>query len=258
VTRVSLRGAWRFADGIEPALVVPRYYQREPMALFNGMIAPIKGYALRGALWYQGEGNAGRPQEYQTLLPMLINEWRWHWGQGDFPFLIVQLPGTIDYDWAELREAQSMATQLPNVGLAVTLDIGDPEDLHPADKRPFGERLFRLARHVAYGEDTVWTGPVFAGLASVNSGLRITFREIGGGLTTRDGKAIRGFELKAPTGEYVAAEASMQGASVVVRTSAIPNPTAVRYAWARNPDANLINREGLPAAPFRAELPAQR
>jgi sialate O-acetylesterase len=258
VTRVSLRGAWRFADGIEPALVVPRYYQREPMALFNGMISPIKGYALRGALWYQGEGNAGRPQEYQTLLPMLINEWRWHWGQGDFPFLIVQLPGTIDYDWAELREAQSMATQLPNVGLAVTLDIGDPEDLHPADKRPFGERLFRLARHVAYGEDTVWTGPVFAGLASVNSGLRITFREIGGGLTTRDGKAIRGFELKAPTGEYVAAEASMQGASVVVRTSAIPNPTAVRYAWARNPDANLINREGLPAAPFRAELPAQR
>ncbi|WP_069961570.1 sialate O-acetylesterase [Lacunisphaera limnophila] len=256
--QLSLLGPWRYDGSFEPTLIVPRYYQREPTALFNGMISPIVGYGLRGALWYQGEGNAGRPVEYQTLLPALIQEWRWQWGQGDFPFLIVQLPSTTDYDWAELREAQAMATQLTNVGLAVTLDIGDPADLHPADKRPFGERLYRLARHVAYGEDTIWTGPMFAGLASSDSGLRITFKEVGGGLSTRDGQPIRGFELKTPAGDYVSAEASIEGASVVVRSSAIPHPTTVRYAWARNPDANLINQEGLPAAPFRAELPAQR
>lgn len=254
--KISLLGSWRYDGRFEPTLIVPRYFQREPTSLFNGMIAPVAGYGLRGALWYQGEGNAGKPRQYQFLLPALIQEWRWHWGQGNFPFLVVQLPGTVDYDWPALREAQAMATRLPNVGVAVTIDIGDPENLHPTNKRPFGERLHRVARHVAYGENIVWSGPLFDRVETDSGSLRVHFRETGSGLVTRDGAAVRGFEVRAATGEYTPAEAMINGQSVVVRVASIPAPAAVRYAWAPNPDANLINREGLPAAPFRWEPPA--
>lgn len=253
---ISLLGSWKYDGRFEPALVVPRYFQREPTSLFNGMIAPIAGYGLRGALWYQGEGNANKPRQYQSLLPALIQEWRWHWGQGDFPFLVVQLPGTVEYDWPALREAQAMATRLPKVGLVVTIDIGDPESLHPANKRPFGERLHLAARHVAYGENIVWTGPVLDRVESGSGYLRVRFKETGSGLLTRDGKAVRGFEVSGGGGGYVSARAEIDGDSVVVRTADISAPVAVRYAWAPNPDVNLVNREGLPAAPFRFEPPS--
>lgn len=255
---ISLQGPWKYDGQFEPTLIVPRYYQREPTSLFNGMIAPVAGYGLRGALWYQGEGNAGRPKEYQTLLPALIQEWRWHWGQGDFPFLVVQLPSTAEYDWPELREAQAMAVRLPHVGLAVTIDIGDPENLHPTNKRPFGERLFLVARHVAYGEKIVWTGPVFARAEPAAGALRVHFNETGGGLVTHDGQSIRGFEVRDATGAFAPAEARIDGTSVMVSSTAVTNPVAVRYAWSPNPDANLVNREGLPAAPFRSEPPVAR
>lgn len=256
--KISLQGPWKYDGQLEPSLIVPRYYQREPTSLFNGMIAPIAGYGLRGALWYQGEGNADRPREYQSLLPALIQDWRWHWGQGDFPFLVVQLPSTAVYDWPELREAQAMAVRLPQVGLAVTIDIGDPENLHPANKRPFGERLFLVARHVAYGEMMVWTGPVFARAEPAAGALRVHFTETGCGLVTRDGQPPRGFEVRGATGAYAPAEARIDGTCVIVRSEAIPGPVAVRYAWSPNPDANLMNREGLPAAPFRSEPAAAR
>lgn len=251
----ALDGKWKFSRDLEPELAVPVYPQRNPTAIFNGMIAPIAGFALRGALWYQGEGNADRPLQYRSLLPALIQDWRHHWGQGNFPFLVVQLPNIAAYDWPAMREAQALAARrLPAVGLVVTIDLGDPENLHPANKRPVGERLHLAARHVAYGEVCTWTGPTYRGLAFARGGVRLKFAETGSGLATLDGAPVRGFELRSANGDYQPAEAFIDGDTVVVLSRLAEPPAAVRYAWAPDPRANLCNREGLPAAPFRTDL----
>ena len=254
--KVSLTGPWKFDLGFEPVLPVGHYYKNDPSALFNGMIAPLVPYAIRGALWYQGEGNAGNPMQYRTLLPALILDWRARWGQGHFPFLVVQLPNidaSIGRPWPELREAQAMAVRQPNVGLAVTIDVGDPYNIHPANKRFVGERLYRVASHVAYKETGVWTGPIFADFTIEQKTIRVKFTETGSGLMTSDGGAVKGFEIKAHSGDYEPAEARIDGDTVIVSSPRVTKPVAVRYAWAANPDCNLNNREGLPAAPFRSK-----
>lgn len=254
---LPLSRPWRYHRAGEPELRAGPMFKNEPTALFNGMIAPLAPFALRGVLWYQGEGNAGQPAQYRALLPALIAGWRTRWAQPELPFLIVQLPNIAPVfgpRWPELREAQAAALRLPATGLVVTIDVGDPHNLHPADKRPVGERLHRLARHLVYAEPGPWTGPVLDRVTATGDGaLRLTFREAPGGLVTSDGTPVRGFELRGPGGRYTAATATIEGDTVILRSPSVPAPTAARYAWAPDPDANLCNRAGLPAAPFRTE-----
>jgi sialate O-acetylesterase len=233
---------------IEPQL--GRTAERPPSGLFQAMIAPLAPYGIHGAIWYQGEGNAGRAFQYRKLLPAMIQGWRAAWGY-DFPFLIVQLPNfrerrlqPSESDWAELREAQSMALRLPNTGLAVTIDLGEADNVHPANKRAVGERLARAAA----GESS----PLYAGLAVEGPRIRIRFRD-GDGLAALGGGPLRGFAIAGEDRRFVWAKAAIEGETVVVWSPEVPKPVAVRYAWADNPDCNLGNRAGLPASPFRSD-----
>ena len=231
-----------------------------PTELYNGMIAPLIPYAFRGAIWYQGESNASRAYQYRSLFPAMISNWRNAWGQGDFPFLLVQLAPfrkiktePTESDWAELREAQLLATQvLPNVGMAVITDVGEEDDIHPRKKAPVGARLALAARRIAYGEPIVHAGPTYA--SSVVDGHRVIlrFRQVGGGLVARDGR-LEGFTVAGPDRVFVNAEARIRGRKVVVRSPKVPNPVAVRYGWADYPTGNLWNTDGLPATPFRTD-----
>lgn len=229
--------------------------------LYNGMIAPLIPYAIRGAIWYQGESNANRAYQYRTLFPAMIQDWRLHWGQGDFPFLFVQLanftappaePG--ESEWAELREAQSMALALPHTGMAVAIDVGEANDIHPKNKQEVGHRLALAARAVAYGQDVVYSGPLYQSMAVEGSSIRLWFRHLGGGLATQGGEPLKGFAIAGEDKKFVWAEARIEGETVVVHSDQVPKPVAVRYAWANNPEGcNLCNRAGLPASPFRTD-----
>jgi sialate O-acetylesterase len=239
-----------------------------PSELYNGMIAPLIPYAIRGVIWYQGESNAGRAWQYRTLFPDLIRNWRVNWNQGPFPFLAVQLapwdrnrnraPEIIasdigESDWAELREAQSLATRtLPNVGLAVITDFGDKDDIHPAQKQPVGDRLALLARSIAHRERIVANGPTFQRMRIRNDRVLLDFDHVGGGLEARGGP-LRGFTIAGPDRKFIPARASIDGRRVVVSSPLVPQPVAVRYGWADYPIVNLFNREGLPATPFRTD-----
>jgi sialate O-acetylesterase len=242
-------------------------------ALCNGMIAPLAPFAIKGAVWYQGEANAGDIR-YRELLPLLITDWRQHWGQGDFPFLIVQLPncGALqvpdhpgESSWAILREAQAMALSTPATGLAVTIDLGDV-GIHPFDKWDVANRLSLVARHVAYGEDVLCSGPVYKGLTVEGSKIRVQFDPLDGSLVV--GKPpehchplqgrppsndLLGFAVAGADGKYEWAQAQIDGTSVLLGSALVPNPVSVRYAWADNPAANLYNKSGFPAAPFRTD-----
>jgi sialate O-acetylesterase len=239
-----------------------------PAELYNGMIAPLIPYSIAGAIWYQGESNAGRAHQYRHLFPNLIQNWRNDWGQGDFPFLAVQLapwdrnrnrsPEEIaavpmDSDWAELREAQLMATQaMKRVGLAVLTDYGDKDDIHPAQKQPVGERLALLARDLAYGHRIVSSGPIFRKMTVKKGQAILTFDHVGSGLESRGGR-LRGFSISGEDGQFYWAQAEIEGKRVVVSHPLIAKPAAVRYGWADYPIVNLFNREGLPASPFRTD-----
>jgi sialate O-acetylesterase len=253
-----------------------------PSVIFNAKIAPLVGYAMRGALWYQGEANGSGGIEYRTLLPRLIGDWRKRWNQGDFPFLVVQLAAwDMDkslapfHQWPWLREAQSMTIQsVPNTALAVTIDVGDPADVHPKGKEPVGQRLALAARKLAYGETAlVASGPVFREAKAEGGTMRVTFAETGSGLTI--GQApwraegdtqwpqdkLIGFTLAGEDRTWHDAEAKIEGDSVIVSSPAVTKPVAVRYAWANSPRCNLYNREGLPAVPFRSDdwpMPAKK
>ena len=232
---------------------------RPPAGLFNGMIAPLIPYAIRGAAWYQGEGNARKAYQYRRLLPAVIKGWREAWGEGDFQFLIVQLPNygahgvqADENAWAELREAQLMTLQVPNTGLAVTIDLGEADDLHPHQKAEVGQRLARWALGTTYAEDIVYSGPLYAAMIIENSRIRISFNHLGGGLEARRG-TLRGFAVAGADKRFRWAEAIIDGDTVVVSSPAVSDPVAVRYAWGGNPDCNLYNRNGLPASPFRTD-----
>ncbi|MES2307589.1 MAG: sialate O-acetylesterase [Verrucomicrobiota bacterium] len=243
-----------------------------PTVIFNAMIAPLTPYGLKGILWYQGETNGSSGLEYRELLPRLIQNWRGLWNQGELPFLIVQLPGCYKDEtpvaktgWPYLREAQFMALKLPKTGLAVTIDIGNPQDVHPDNKEFVGKRLALIGRKVAYDESIVYTGPIYQDSVIEGNQVKIRFREIGGGLTPGQApwcakgvepmptEKLIGFYIAGEDKRWVEAEAKVEGGMVIVSSPQVAKPVAVRYAWANSPRANLYNKEGLPAAPFRTD-----
>lgn len=229
-----------------------------PAGLYNAMIAPLIPYAIQGAIWYQGESNAGRAYQYRSLFADMIKDWRKCWGQGDFSFFFVQLANfnsnPHSQDWPELREAQTMTLSLPKTGMAVTTDIGDATDIHPKNKIEVGRRLSLAALKVAYDEDVVYSGPMYKSLQVQDGKAYISFTNLGSGLITKNCDPLKGFEIAGEDKEYVPAEAEIIGTKVVVSSSKVSKPVAVRYAWRNNPeDANLFNKEGLPASSFRTD-----
>ena len=232
--------------------------QHKPSSLFNAMVAPLLPYAIRGTIWYQGENNASRGQGYlyRRLFRSMIEDWRREWGIGKFPFLFVQLAnyGRVPEDstWPELREAQAMALGLANTGMAVTIDIGNPTDIHPRNKQDVGLRLALAARAIAYGEqDLEYSGPVFRQATRDTSGLRLWFDHAGGGLEARGGP-LGGFQVAGADGKFVNAQASISGNTVLVSSEAVKDPVRARYAWAADAKGNLYNDAGLPASPFQS------
>ncbi len=234
-----------------------------PTLLFNAMLNPLFNYGIEGALWYQGESNAGRAYQYRTAFPLMIQDWRNHWKQGNFPFYFVQLAsfnsnnGTSEYGstWAELREAQTLTLSLPNTGMAVTTDIGEANDIHPRNKKDVGKRLSAIALNKIYGQSNVFSGPSFQSMKIDGNKIRVSLDNIGSGLLVKDKYGyVKGFEVAGADQKFVYAKAWVEGNDVVVSGEAITNPVAVRFAWADNPeDANLFNKEGFPAVPFRTD-----
>jgi sialate O-acetylesterase len=240
----------------------------KPSELYNGMIAPLIPHAIRGAIWYQGESNAGRAHQYRRLFPDMIRNWRRDWDQGNFPFLFVQLApwdknrrrpieeiaaAPVESDWAELREAQLMTLdELRHTGMAVITDYGDKDDIHPPKKEPVGARLALAARAIAYGEDIVYSGPVFKRMRVRDGRAVLTFDHVGGGLVARDGD-LKGFTIAGEDRAFVWAEARIDGDQVIVSSPEVAKPVAVRLGWADYPVVNLYNEEGLPASPFRTD-----
>ncbi len=235
----------------------PRNQPWRPAGLYNAMIAPLIPYAIQGAIWYQGESNASRAYQYRILFPAMIQDWRDHWGQGDFPFLFVQLANFIagepEEPWAELREAQTMALSLPNTGMAVTIDIGNPTDIHPRNKQDVGYRLALAARKIAYGQEIVYSGPIYDSMTREDGRVRIRFQHVGSGLMAKNNEPLKGFTIADSGRKFVPAGARIEGDTVVVWSDEVKDPVAVRYGWKHNPDCNLYNKEGLPASPFRTD-----
>jgi len=260
--RKSLVGDWIYRigfQGVAPAYPGPDLY---PTTLYNGMIHALIPFAIQGVAWYQGENNASRAYQYRSVFPRLITDWRTHWGQGDFPFLFVQLanyqpakdqPG--ESNWAELREAQTMTLSLPNTGMALAIDLGEALNIHPKNKQDVGARLALAARKVAYHQDLIYSGPTFDALKIENGKITVSFKNTGSGLITKDKyNYVKGFAIAGDDKKFYWAKAVIDGTSVTVSSDKVPNPVAVRYAWADNPDdANLYNKENLPAVPFRTD-----
>lgn len=264
--RIDLQGDWMYKVGevFPPQIEKPAPAQYTPTALYNAMIAPFISYALKGIIWYQGESNVGKPEVYERLLPALATDWRAQFKQPDLPFLYVQLPGFQDRTFvptesamAVLREGQLKSLSIPKSGMVVTLDLGEWNDIHPLSKKPIGERLALAARKIAYGEAIVTSGPIFESSQVEGKQIRIRFRETGGGLAINqtDEDELMYFAIAGKDKKFVWAKAKIEGNSVLVWSDEISEPMYVRYAWADNPDgANLINKEGLPASPFRTDL----
>jgi len=224
-----------------------------PTVLYNAMIEPLAPYAIRGATFYQGEANNGRAQQYRTLFPAMIADWRKRWGQGDFPFLFVQIAPFKDMS-PEIREAQLIAwQQTKNTAMAVTIDCGDAEDIHPANKGPVGARLALAARALAYGETLEYSGPVFSGFKISGNEITLSFTHLGGGLVAKDGD-LSGFTIAGADGVFHPAQAKILHDTVIVTSTEVSSPTAVRYGWANVASGNLFNRAGLPASPFRTDV----
>ena len=271
--RIPLAGQWKmktehalnpFAlrETVRPRAPMGPDHSHAPAGLYNAMIYPLMPLAIKGAIWYQGETNGSRGYQYQTLLPTMISDWRAGFQSGDFPFLIVQLANfrqpqstPAADNWAELRNAQLLtALNDPNSGLAVTIDIGEANDIHPRNKQDVGKRLGLAAQKIAYDQDVVYSGPIFKEAVIENDQIRITFDHVGSGLVAKDGGPLQRFSIAGEDQVFHWAEAEIQGASVVVKSKDVPNPKAVRYAWEINPaGCNLYNQEGLPASPFRTD-----
>jgi sialate O-acetylesterase len=228
--------------------------------VYNGMIAPLIPFAITGAIWYQGEANSDRGYQYRSVLPELIRDWRQHWGQGDFPFYIVQLanlgsapdePG--ESEWAEVREAQEMtAATVDNCGIATAVDIGNPSDIHPTDKQDVGLRLSLVALAKHYHEKVVCSGPTLRSMRREGSAIRLRFGDTDGGLQVH-GDKLASFAIAGADRHFVWADAKIEGDTIVVQAPSVADPVAVRYAWADNPTCSLYNGAGLPALPFRTD-----
>lgn len=261
--KTNLAGKWLFKVGIDlPAQQNAQSPNSFPSLLYNGMIHPLLNYGIKGVIWYQGENNAGKATKYQSLFPTMITDWRKNWNQGPFPFLFVQLanympasdePGPSN--WAELREAQAMTLSVPYTGMATIIDIGEANDIHPRNKYDVGYRLFLAARKVAYGESLVYTGPTYKAMQVGGNKAIIEFDNIGGGLIARDKYGyLKGFSIAGDDKVFHWAKAYIENNRVIVYSEKVEKPSAVRYAWANNPDdVNLYNKEMLPAVPFRTD-----
>jgi len=240
----------------------PHQDQHNPFLLYNGMIAPVKPYAIRGAIWYQGESNGPTAPEYVTLMKTLIGDWRQAWGEGDFPFLYVQIaaygkPATDPVAGVggtpRVREGQLQTLQVPNTAMASAIDIGDPTNIHPKNKQEVGRRLALAARARAYGEKIPASGPLYAGMVVEGGAIRVRFTATDGGLTAKDGAPLVGFIIAGADGKWFRADARIDGATVLVSSPSVPQPVAARYAWAPYPEVSLFNGAGLPASPFRTD-----
>ena len=260
---IDLTGEWKYELGTKmQPLPAPTFVRWKPAGLFNAMISPLLNYSIKGVIWYQGESNTDRPEEYENLFAAMIQDWRTLWNQGEFPFLFVQLANYMEPDskpsgsnWAKLRESQFKTLSLPNTAMAVTIDIGEWNDIHPLNKKDVGERLALAAQKVAYAEnEIVFSGPTYKSITVKNGKAILSFDHIGSGLRTNNGKPPMHFAIAGKDSSFVWAEAKIEGDQLVVWSDKVEKPIAVRYAWADNPEsANLYNEEGLPASPFRTD-----
>ncbi|ERJ60960.1 sialate O-acetylesterase [Sphingobacterium paucimobilis] len=235
----------------------------EPIMLYNGMIAPVVNYGMKGVIWYQGESNVSKAEEYKHLMPALVENWRKKIGQGNIPFLFVQLanykaynPKMVKSEWAELRDAQlNNWKTIPNSGMAVAIDVGEAKDIHPKNKWTVGQRLALSAQYIAYGnKQVVYSGPIYKELKIVGNKARLSFDHLGSGLSTRNNEALSGFYIAGADGNFVPATAVIVKDKVEVSSTEVSSPVSVRYAWQDNPEtSNLINKEGLPASPFKTD-----
>jgi sialate O-acetylesterase len=259
-TKQPLSGEWMFqVESVQKSNSVgPNSY---PSLLYNSMVNPLIPFAIKGAIWYQGENNAGRAYQYRTAFPLMITDWRKRWAQGDFPFYFVQLASFNSGNgnsekgstWAELREAQTLTLSLPNTGMAVTTDIGDAGNIHPKNKQDVGKRLAAVALHNAYGKNNVFSGPIYRSLTTEGNKAILSFSNTGSGLYVKDA-SLKGFEVAGADRKFYPATAMIEGDRVVVTAANVAVPVAVRYAWADDAgNANLYNREGFPAVSFRTD-----
>jgi sialate O-acetylesterase len=261
---IPIAGIWKYKKSIP--FTIPNQpgsgdSPNVPTVLFNGMVSPIKSYGIKGVIWYQGEANASNAFEYRSIFPNMIHDWRKHWEIGEFPFVYVQLANFMapsdhptNSEWAELREAQTMALTLPNTAMAVTIDIGEALDIHPKNKLDVGKRLALGAMKVAYKENIVHSGPLYSHMKLEGNSISLYFHHIGSGLHIKNGTELKEFTIAGADQKFLKATAIVDGNTIVVKSVEITAPVAVRYAWADNPvNANLYNKEGLPASPFRTD-----
>ncbi len=266
--QIDLKGVWQYKVGdvfvpSENNNVTPiPSMQNQPTSLYNTMVAAASNYPVKGVLWYQGEANTNKAFEYRKLLPALINDWRKKWHNQVLPFLYVQLPGFMEMQyvpaesqWAILRESQLQTLTVPNTAMAVAIDLGEWNDIHPLHKKEVGIRLALGARKLVYGENAlVACGPIYQSAVTEGNKIRIQFSNTGSGLIAKDGEPLTYFAIAGADKKFVWAKASIENNTVVVWNELIGQPQYVRYAWADNPDgANLSNKEGLPASPFRTD-----
>jgi len=260
---VDLTGEWNFKPGAQMNPLAGQTFVRwKPAGLYNAMIAPLTEYGIKGFLWYQGESNTGNPIEYQALLSKLIQNWRESWKQKNLPFLYVQLPNFMksssvpsESNWALLRESQFKTLSVPYTGMAVAIDLGEWNDIHPVHKKPVGDRLALIAQKIGYGDtNVVCSGPLFQSQKIVKDSIFLFFNNIGSGLVVKGSQHLNCMAIAGPDKKFVWASARILNNKIVVWSNKVTNPVAVRYAWADNPEnANLYNQEGLPASPFRTD-----
>jgi sialate O-acetylesterase len=270
---LSLAGTWSYKVERKLKPVVADWNTRpkllgtddpsSPTVLWNALVAPLAGLPIAGVIWYQGESNVARAAQYRTLFTLMIRGWRAAWNDPKLPFLFVQLPNYEDAGapktplgesaWADLREAQAHAIREPRTAMAVTLDIGEAKDIHPREKQEVGRRLALLALKMVYGRDVIAFGPAFAHAVRDGAAIKVRFLNVAGGLTTGDGAPPKGFLIAGADRVWKAAEARIEGSTVIVSHAEIPEPVAVRYGWGNDPGATLRNQADLPAAPFRSD-----
>jgi sialate O-acetylesterase len=257
---LPLEGKWKYKVIVVKTALSPNSY---PSLLYNAMVNPLIPYAFQGVLWYQGEANVWRAKEYKTAFPLLINDWRTQWNQGNFPFYFVQLSTFNEFNgnskvgsrWAELREAQTQTLQLPNTGMAVTTDIGNAKDIHPTNKQDVGLRLAAIALNNNYGKKRVYSGPTYKSQEVKGDQIILTFDNLGSGLSTSDQNGIlKGFEIAGTDKVFYTAKAIIKNNKVIVYSQMVQNPIAVHYGWADDDtEINLFNKEKFPASPFRTD-----
>jgi sialate O-acetylesterase len=259
-SNIMLEGLWKFNVVQVKIAISPNSY---PSLLYNAMVNPLIPYAFQGVLWYQGEANVWRAKQYKIVFPLMINDWRTKWNQGDFPFYFVQLSTFNEFNgnskvgsrWAELREAQTETLKSPNTGMAVTTDIGNAKDIHPTNKQDVGKRLASIALNDIYGKKQVCSGPMYKSMEIKENQIILTFDKIGSGLSSSDdSESVKGFEIAGADKVFYAAKAIIKNNTVIVSCEKVPNPVAVHYGWADDDtEINLFNKEKFPASPFRTD-----